>query len=87
MFALLEIARIYKGLNKDPSVITIPKIIIIYILNIPGGGGGEAQLSEISYTDDPPIYDITSCCRVAALFSREMDARCYLVSSLFLPTG
>ena len=30
---------------------------------------GGAQLSEISYIYDPPIYDITSGCRVAALFS------------------
>ena len=34
----------------------------------PGGG---PRLSEISCTYDPPIYDITSGCRVAALFSRE----------------
>ena len=33
--------------------------------------GGGARLSEISCTYDPPIYDITSGCRVAALFSRE----------------
>ena len=33
--------------------------------------GGGARLSEISCTHDPPIYDITSGCRVAALFSRE----------------
>ena len=32
---------------------------------------GGARLSEISCTYDPPIYDITSGCRVAALFSRE----------------
>ena len=47
----------------------------------PGGGGG-ARLSEISFIDNPPIYDITSGCRVPALFSRE--AQSYLVSSLFL---
>ena len=29
------------------------------------------RLSEISYTYDPSIYDITSDCRVAALFWRE----------------
>ena len=34
----------------------------------PGGG---PRLSEISCTYDPPIYDITSGWRVAALFSRE----------------
>ena len=34
----------------------------------PGGG---PRLSEISCTYDPPIYDITSGCRVAALLSRE----------------
>ena len=34
-----------------------------------GGGAGGARLSEISYIYDPPIYDITSGCRVAALFS------------------
>ena len=33
--------------------------------------GGAPRLSEISCTYDPPIYDITSGCRVAALFSRE----------------
>ena len=33
--------------------------------------GGPPRLSEISCTYDPPIYDITSGCRVAALFSRE----------------
>ena len=33
--------------------------------------GGGPRLSEISCTYDPPIYDITSGCRVAALFSRE----------------
>ena len=32
---------------------------------------GGPRLSEISCTYDPPIYDITSGCRVAALFSRE----------------
>ena len=37
-------------------------------VNFPGGG---PRLSEISCTYDPPIYDITSGCRVAALFSRE----------------
>ena len=51
-----------------------------------GGGRGGARLSENSYTYDPPIYDITSGCKVAALFWREahakIDARCYLVSSL-----
>ena len=36
----------------------------------PSSGGGP-RLSEISCTYDPPIYDITSGCRVAALFSRE----------------
>ena len=35
------------------------------------GGGGGARLSEISYTYDPPIYEITSGCRVTALFWRE----------------
>ena len=33
--------------------------------------GGGPRLSEISCTYDPPIYDITSGWRVAALFSRE----------------
>ena len=33
--------------------------------------GGGPRLSEISCTYDPPIYDITSGFRVAALFSRE----------------
>ena len=33
--------------------------------------GGGPRLSEISCTYDPPIYDITSGCKVAALFSRE----------------
>ena len=33
--------------------------------------GGGARLSENSYTYDPPIYDITSGCKVAALFWRE----------------
>ena len=37
----------------------------------PGGGPRLTRLSEISCTYDPPIYDITSGCRVAALFSRE----------------
>ena len=32
---------------------------------------GGPRLSEISYNDDPPIYDITSGCRVSALFLRE----------------
>ena len=32
---------------------------------------GGARLSEISCTYDQPIYDITSGCRLAALFSRE----------------
>ena len=36
-----------------------------------GGGWGGARLSENSYTYDPPIYDITSGCKVAALFWRE----------------
>ena len=36
----------------------------------PSQGRGP-RLSEISYIDDPPIYDITSGCRVAALFLRE----------------
>ena len=36
-----------------------------------GGERGEPRLSEISYIYDPPIYDITSGCRVAALFWRE----------------
>ena len=35
------------------------------------GGEGGARLSENSYTYDPPIYDITSGCKVAALFWRE----------------
>ena len=35
------------------------------------GPGGGPRLSEISCTYDPPIYDITSGCRLAALFSRE----------------
>ena len=40
------------------------------------------RLSEISYTYDPLIYDITSDCRVAALFWREApkwmpDAICF----------
>ena len=34
-------------------------------------GGGGARLSENSYTYGPPIYDITSGCKVAALFWRE----------------
>ena len=34
-------------------------------------GRGGPRLSEISCTYDPPIYDITSGCRLAALFSRE----------------
>ena len=33
--------------------------------------GGGPRLSEISCTYDPPIYDITSGCKVAALFSRK----------------
>ena len=33
--------------------------------------GVGARLSKISYIYDPPIYDITSGCRVATLFSRE----------------
>ena len=49
-------------------------------------GGGGTRLSKNSCTYDPPIYDITSGCKVAALFWREahakIDARCYLVSSL-----
>ena len=48
-------------------------------------GGWGARLSEIAYIDDPPIYDITSGWIVTR--GTEMDARCYLVSSLFLPTG
>ena len=40
-------------------------------LNLKTGPGGGPRLSEISCTYDPPIYDITSGCRVAALFSRE----------------
>ena len=36
-----------------------------------GGGGRGARLSQNSYTYDPPIYDITSGCKVAALFWRE----------------
>ena len=36
-----------------------------------GGGGRGARLSKNSYTYDPPIYDITSGCKVAALFWRE----------------
>ena len=34
-------------------------------------GRGGARLSENLYTCDPPIYDITSGCKVAALFWRE----------------
>ena len=34
-------------------------------------GGGGARLSENPYTYDPPIYNITSGCKVAALFWRE----------------
>ena len=34
-------------------------------------GGGGARLSKNSYTYDPPIYDITAGCKVAALFWRE----------------
>ena len=41
------------------------------LYNAGGGGPGGARPSEISYIYDPPIYDITSGCRVAALFSRE----------------
>ena len=41
----------------------------------PGGGGGGARtpirLVLFSYTYDPPIYEITSGCKVAALFWRE----------------
>ena len=55
----------------------------------PGGegrGGGGHDLAKFRILiDNPPIYDITSGCRVAALFSRE--AQSYLVSSLFLPIG
>ena len=36
-----------------------------------GGGGEGARLSKNSYTYDPPTYDITSGCKVAALFWRE----------------
>ena len=32
---------------------------------------GGKRLSETSYTYDPPIYDITSGCKDAALFWRE----------------
>ena len=43
----------------------------ILLFNFRTRGGGGARLSEISYTYDPPIYDITSGYRVAALFCRE----------------
>ena len=36
-----------------------------------GPGEGGPRLSEISCNYDPPIYNITSGFRVAALFSRE----------------
>ena len=39
---------------------------------IPGGGPRlQWRLVLVSCTYDPPIYDITSGCRVAALFSHE----------------
>ena len=43
-------------------------IFYSYIMYLTGGG---PRLSEISCAYDPPIYDITSGWRVAALFSRE----------------
>ena len=44
---------------------------------------------KIENTNDPSIYDITSGCRFGAKHQdmTKMDARCYLVSSLFAPTG
>ena len=47
---------------------SIPRRGDSFGLRISGGG---PRLSEISCTYDPPIYDITSGCRLAALFSRE----------------
>ena len=58
---------------------------IVYFTQLAGRGGGGARLSEISYIYDPLIYDITSGCTFVR--GAKMDARCYLVSSLFLPTG
>ena len=45
--------------------------------------GGGPRLSEISCTYDPPIYDITSGCRVAALFSRE--AQRWMPDAIWFP--
>ena len=41
------------------------------LMGLVQGGGRGARFSENSYTYDPPIYDITSGCKVAALFWRE----------------
>ena len=55
----------------------------IGFVQIRGGGGGGPRLSEISCTYDPPIYDITSGCRVAALFSRE--AQRWMPDAIWFP--
>ena len=44
--------------------------VILAVKDIRGEQGGP-RLSEILYIYDPPIYNITSGCTVAALFSRE----------------
>ena len=44
---------------------------------------GSPRLSEISYIYDPLIYDITSGCRVAALFSR--DAERWTPNTIWFP--
>ena len=47
------------------------------------GGKGGPRLSEISYICDPPIYHITSGCRLAALFSRE--AQRWTLEAIWFP--
>ena len=44
---------------------------MVPVKKLRGGPGGGPRLSEISCNYDPPIYDITSGCKAAALFSRE----------------
>ena len=46
--------------------------MLIFLASERGVGGGGARLSEISYTYDPPIYDITSGCRFGV---KQQDGR------------
>ena len=57
--------------DRDDLLETLLKITNQHSKKSGGGARFQKRLVLVSYTYDPPIYDITSDCKVAALFWRE----------------